>query len=365
MRIAVQVSVTDEERKQLLTWSRGRSTPQRLVVRSRIVLMAADGLQNRRIAERLHVRPKVVTRWRNRFVTHRLDGIGKDAPRPGRKPRISQQKVDEIVERTLHTRPRGATHWSTRTLAREMGVSNYTISQIWKSHRLQPHRERSFKLSKDPQFNERVRDVVGLYMSPPDKAVVICVDEKPGIQALDRSQTILPLRPGMPASRSWEYERNGTIDLFAALNILDGTVVTQFHKKHRHQEFLIFLRTIDEKVPAGLDIHMVLDNLGTHTQPDVERWFERHTRFKLHFTPTDASWLNMVESWFSHLTEKQIRRNSFASNIALIRAIKEFVAEYQKNPHPFVWTANADEILRKVAKLRQLQATGDKHNHGS
>jgi len=239
-----------------------------------------------------------------------------------------------------------------------VGLSHMTVQRIWKAHRLQPHRERSFKLSNDPEFNERVRDVVGLYMNPPDKAVVICMDEKPGIQALDRSQTILPLRPGMVASRSWEYERNGKIDLFAALNILDGTVVAQLHRRHRHQEFLIFLREINEKVPKELDVHMVLDNLGTHTQPDVKRWFSRHPRFKLHFTPKDGSWLNLVESWLSQLTEKQIRRNSFPHTRALIRAIKEFVAEYQKHPRPFVWTVDADDILRKVAKLRQLQASG-------
>lgn len=358
MRVALSVKLTEDEERQLARWSRGRSTPQRLVLRSNIVLLAAGGWENRRIARKLRTRQNTVSLWRNRFLSHRIDGMIRDAPRPGRKPRISRRKVDEIIDRTLHTKPRGSTHWSTRTLAKEMGVSNYTIHQIWRSHRIQPHRERSFKLSKDPEFNERVRDVVGLYMDPPDKAVVICVDEKPGIQALDRSQTILPLRPGMPASRSWEYERKGTIDLFAALNILDGTVVTQFHRRHRHQEFLIFLRTIDQNVPKELDIHMVLDNLDTHTQPDVKRWFERHPRFKLHFTPTDASWLNMVEAWLSILTEKQIRRNSFSNVIALIRAIKEFVAEYQKNPHPFVWTVSADDILRKVAKLRQLQATG-------
>lgn len=358
MRVASQVILNHDERKQLERWSHGRSTPARLVLRSRIILDAAKGLKNRQIARRLDTRQNTVSLWRSRFVTHRMDGIRKDAPRPGRKPRISQKKVDEVVDRTLRTKPKGATHWSTRALAKEVGVSYVTVHRIWKSHRLQPHRERSFKLSKDPEFNERVRDVVGLYMNPPDKAVVICMDEKPGIQALDRSQTILPLRPGMLASRSWEYERNGTIDLFAALNILDGTVVTQLHRRHRHQEFLIFLRTVDEKVPDGLEVHLVLDNLGTHTQPDVKRWFSRHSRFKLHFTPTDASWLNMVEAWLSILTEKQIKRNSFSNVVALIKAIKEFVAEYQKNPHPFVWTASADDILRKVAKLRQLQSTG-------
>jgi transposase len=358
MRLAATVLVNDEEREQLLSWSRGRSTPHRLVLRSKIVLMAADGLQNKKIAESLHVRPKVVTRWRNRFVTHHLNGIRMDAPRPGRKPRISQERIDAIIDRTLHTKPPGATHWSTRTLASEMGVSNATVARIWESHRIQPHRERSFKLSTDPKFNEKVRDVVGLYMNPPDKAIVICVDEKNGIQALDRSQTILPLRPGMPASMSYDYKRNGRIDLFAALNILDGTIITEFHKRHRHQEFLIFLRTIDTCIPKELDIHVVLDNLGTHTQPDAKRWFERHPRFKLHFTPKGASWMNMVEAWLSALTKKQIRRNSFGNANDVIRAINEFVAEYQKNPRPFVWTVDADEILRKVAKLRRLEATG-------
>lgn len=347
--------MSSEEREQLQRWSRGRSTPARLVLRSKIILEAAKGLENRRIARRLHTRQNTVSLWRSRFITHRMEGIMRDAPRPGRKPRISQKKIDEIIERTLQTKPKGATHWSTRALAKEIGVSRATVHRIWRSHRIQPHRERTFKLSSDPEFNEKVKDIVGLYMNPPDKAVVMCVDEKPGIQALDRSQTILPLRPGMPASMSWEYERNGTIDLFAALNILDGTVVTELHKRHRHQEFLIFLRAIDKNVPEDFDVHIVLDNLGTHTHPDVKRWFGRHPRFKLHFTPKDASWLNMVEAWLSMLTERQIRRNSFPNVIALIRAIKEFVAEYQKNPHPFVWAVGADEILRKVAKLRQLQ----------
>jgi transposase len=357
MRVASSVKLTENEERQLARWSHGRSTPQRLVLRSNIVILAARGWENRRIARKLRTRPNTVSLWRNRFLSHRIDGIARDAPRPGRKPRISQKEIDEIIDRTLHTKPRGATQWSTRTLAKEMGVSNYTIQQVWKAHRIQPHRQRSFKLSSDPEFNDKVRDVVGLYMNPPDKAVVMCMDEKPGIQALDRDQPMLPLRPGMPAGVSNEYVRNGTIDLFAALNILDGTVVTQLHKRHRHQEFMIFVREIDEKVPKELDVHMVLDNLRTHSTPDVERWFVRHPRFKLHFTPKDASWLNMVEPWFSQLTEKQIRRNSFPHTVALINAIKEFVAEYQKSPRPFVWTVDADEILRKVAKIRQLHAT--------
>jgi len=349
MRVASSVTIGDEQRIQLLAWSRGRSTPNRLVLRSKVVLKAADGLQNQEIAAELSVRPETVALWRNRFVTHGLEG---------RKPRIPQRLIDAIIDRTLHTKPRGATHWTTRTLAKEMKVSNFTIQKIWKAHRIQPHRERSFKLSTDPRFNEKVRDVVGLYMNPPDKAIVICVDEKNGIQAIDRSQTILPLRPGIPASRSYDYKRNGRIDLFAALNILDGTVITEFHKRHRHQEFLVFLRTIDECVPHELDVHMVMDNLGTHTQPDVKRWFARHPRFKLHFTPKGTSWINLVEAWLSQLTKKQIRRNSFGNTNDVIRAVNEFVETYQENPRPFIWKVNADEIIRKVARLRNLQANG-------
>jgi len=358
MRVAPQVIVTEEERRRLLAWSRGRSTQQRLVLRSKIVLRAADGVQNKEIVDELHVRPETVALWRSRFIMHRLQGIERDAPRLGRKPRIPQNLIDEVIDRTLHTKPHGATHWSTRTLAKEMGVSNFTIHRIWKAHRIQPHRERKIKLSKDPEFNEKVRDIVGLYVNPPDKAVVICMDEKNGIQALDRSQTILPLRPGMPASRSYDYKRNGKIDLFAALNILDGTVITELHRRHRHQEFLIFLRSIDERVPQELAIHMVLDNLDTHTHPDVERWLARHPRFILHFTPKGASWINMVESWLSILTKRQIRRNSFRNVKELIKAINEFVETYQKNPRPFIWTVKADEIIRKVARLRELQVTG-------
>ncbi len=358
MRVAPPVTIGGEQRIRLLAWSHGRSTPNRLVLRSKVVLRAADGLQNQEIADELKVRPETVALWRNRYVTHGLEGIMKDAPRPGRKPRIPQKLIDAIIDRTLHTRPHGATHWTTRTLAKEMKVSNFTVQKIWKAHRIQPHRERSFKLSRDPAFNEKVRDVVGLYMNPPDKAIVICVDEKNGIQALDRSQTILPLRPGMPASRSYDYKRNGKIDLFAALNILDGTVITEFHKRHRHQEFLIFLRTIDESVPRELDVHVVLDNLGTHTQPDVKRWFQRHPHFILHFTPKGASWINMVEAWLSVLTKKQIRRNSFRNVNDVIRAINEFVETYGENPRPFIWKVKADEIIRKVARLRNLETNG-------
>lgn len=354
MRVAVPIKVSDEDRTQLLSWSRGRSTPHRLVLRSKIVLIASEGMQNKQIAEELHAHKDVVTKWRNRFAEIGIQGIIRDAPRPGRKRSISQKTVDRIINTTLHTKPEGATHWSTRTLAEKLGVSHSAVHRVWKAHKIQPHRERGFKLSKDPKFNEKVRDIVGLYMNPPEKAVVICLDEKAAIQALDRSQTILPLRLGMPASTSYTYKRNGTIDLFAAINILDGTVVTQFHKRHRHAEFLSFLRAVDESVPKDLQVHAVLDNLSTH---EVSGWVERHPRFQFHFTPSGTSWLNMVEVWLGILTKRQIRRNSFGSVSDLVKAINEFTAMYQKNPRPFVWTVKADEILRKVARLRELQAT--------
>ncbi len=354
MRVAVPIKVSDEDRTQLLSWSRGRSTPHRLVLRSKIVLIASEGKQNKQIAEELHAHKDIVTKWRNRFAKIGIQGIIRDAPRPGRKRSISQKTVDRIINTTLHTKPEGATHWSTRTLAEKLGVSHSAVHRVWKAHKIQPHRERGFKLSKDPKFNEKVRDIVGLYMNPPEKAVVICLDEKAAIQALDRSQTILPLRLGMPASTSYTYKRNGTIDLFAAINILDGTVVTQFHKRHRHAEFLSFLRAVDESVPKDLQVHVVLDNLSTH---EVSGWVERHPRFQFHFTPSGTSWLNMVEVWLGILTKRQIRRNSFGSVSDLVKAINEFTAMYQKNPRPFVWTVKADEILRKVTRLRELQAT--------
>jgi transposase len=354
MRVAVPIKVNDTDRTQLISWSRGRSTPHRLVLRSKIVLMASEGLQNREIAEKLHAHKDVVGKWRNRFALQGMQGIIKDAPRPGRRHSISQKTVDRIIDTTLHEKPEGATHWSTRTLAKKLGVSYSAVYRVWKAHKIQPHRERGFKLSKDPEFNEKVTDIVGLYMNPPEKAAVICFDEKAEIQALDRSQTMLPVRPGMPASLSYTYTRNGTIDLFAAINVLDGTVVTtQFHKRHRHLEFLSFLRAVDENVPKGLQVHVVLDNLSSHK---VDGWMKRHPRFQFHFTPTGASWLNMIEVWLGILTKQQIRRNSFGSVNELIDAINEFVATYQKNPRPFVWTVKADEILRKVARLRELQA---------
>ena len=350
--------LTTEERTQLTKWSRGRSTPQRLILRSRIVLKAADGLQNQQIAEELDTHPDTVGLWRSRFHVNRMAGIEKDAPRPGRKPEIPQDVVDKIVHKTLHEKPAGATHWSTRSMAKAVGVSNVTVHRVWKLHRLQPHRTRTFKVSKDPKFSEKLRDVVGLYLNPPEKAVVFCLDEKTQIQALDRTQLLLPIRPGLPEGRTHDYKRNGKIDLFAALNMLDGTVITEFHNRHRHKEFLVFLRTIDEKVPPELDVHIVLDNLSTHKHERVERWLARHPRFHFHFVPTGSSWLNMVERWFAELTDKRIRRGTFANVEELKKAILEFLDTYHDDPRPFVWTASVEDILRKVGKNRHLLETG-------
>ena len=354
MRIAPTIVLSEEEREQLRAWSRGRSTPHRLVLRARIVLEAAEGLQNKTIAAALGTEPDTVSLWRRRFQVHRLAGIEKDAPRPGRKPEVPAAVVDRILRKTLEERPRGATHWSTRTMAEAVGVSRETVRRVWKLYRLQPHRTRIFKVSKDPEFAEKVRDVVGLYLNPPEKAVLLCMDEKTQIQALDRTQTILPIRPGLPESRTHDYRRNGTVDLFAALNTLDATVITEFHRRHRHQEFLVFLRTIDDNVPEELDVHVILDNYRTHKHDRVRRWLRRHPRFHFHFVPTGSSWMNLVERWFSELTQKRIRRGTFKNVHELVRAIREFLEVYLEDPRPFVWTAKADDILRKVALNREL-----------
>ena len=320
--------------------------------------MAANGASNKSIASELGIREETAGQWRNRFHVNRLEGIRKDAPRPGRLPEIGQPVVDEIIHLTLHEKPAGATHWSTRSMAAMTGVSNATVARVWKAHRLKPHLTRTFKLSRDKKFEEKVRDIVGLYMNPPEKAAVFCMDEKTQIQALDRTQTILPLRPGLPEGRTHDYRRNGHIDLFAALNVLDGTVIHQFHERHRHREFLVFLRTIDERVPAELDIHLLLDNLSAHRTPEVRRWLSHRPRFHLHWTPTGSSWMNLVERWFDALTDKAIRRGTFPSVNALKKDILSFLETYHSNRKPFVWTATSDEIIRKVAKIRHLLETG-------
>jgi len=357
MRVAPPITLSSEEREELTRWSRGRSTPHRLVLRARIILRAADGQQNQDIAQALNTHPDTVSLWRRRFHALRLDGIRKDAPRPGRMPQIPQEVVDRILQKTLNEKPRGATHWSTRTMAKAVGVSRETVRRVWADHRLKPHLVRRFKLSRDPRFAEKVRDVVGLYLNPPEKAAVLSIDEKTQIQALDRTQTILPIRPGLPEGRSYDYRRNGTIDLFAALDTLTGTVVTEFHHRHRHQEFLVFLRTLDGRIPPELDVHLIMDNLSAHKHERVQQWFRRHPRFHVHFVPTGSSWLNMVERWFSELTQKQIRRGTFHNVPDLVKAINEFLETYHEDPRPFIWMAKADDILRKVAINRQLSVS--------
>lgn len=352
MRVAPIVVLSTGERQTLERWARGRSTPHRLVLRAAIVLRVAKGLQNRQIAEGLGTQPNTVALWRQRFLNHRLDGLCRDAPRPGRKPEIPQAAVDHVLQKTLHERPPGATHWSTRTLAEAVGLSQSTVCRIWRKYRIKPHLVRTFKVSRDRHFVEKVHDVVGLYLNPPDRAVVFSLDEKTQIQALDRTQTILPLRPGLPETRTHDYKRNGTVDLFAALNVLDGTVVTEFHQRHRNREFRLFLQMLDEKVPAEFDVHLIMDNLSAHKHANVQRWLRRHPRFHRHFTPTSSSWLNQVERWLNELTQKQIRRGTFPSVPALKKSIQAFVDTYNENPRPFIWTATPAEIIGKWERAR-------------
>ena len=297
-------------------------------------------------------RPTVML-WRQRYGEAGVDGLLKDAPRPGRKKRISSKKVEAIVNATLHTKPKTATHWSTRTMARAQGVSEATVRRIWNAHGLKPHRVRTFKLSRDPEFVKKLRDVVGLYLNPPDKALLLCVDEKSQIQALDRTQPALPMRAGLVETRTHDYVRHGTTTLFAALNVLEGTVIGSCKPRHRHQEFLEFMEEIDRKVPRRREVHIILDNYGTHTHSNVKAWFSAHPRYHLHFVPTGSSWLNLVERWFAEITRKQIRRGTFRNVRQLIRVILRYLRENNKDPLPFIWTASAASILRKIRHCQE------------
>jgi transposase len=349
--------VTDEQRRTLETWVAARNTPQKVVLRARIVLMAAEGKANRRIARDLRTsRPSVIL-WRQRFVAGGTTALTEDAPGRGRKPTISAKKVKEIVTATLHTKPRAATQWSVRTMATAQGVSPATVQRIWDAHGLEPHRTRTFKLSRDKQFVEKLTDVVGLYLNPPDKGLVLCVDEKSQIQALNRTQPGLPMKKGRCGTMTHDYKRNGTTTLFAALNVLDGTVIGECMSRHRHQEFLKFLRRLDREFPADLDLHLIVDNYGTHKHDKVKTWLARHPRFQLHFTPTSSSWLNLVERWFAKLTEKRIRRGSFYSVGELVDAIREYLDEHNRQPKPFVWTAKAEDIIAKVNRCKAILET--------
>lgn len=338
-------------------WVRAQSTPQGVATRARIILMAADGVSINRIAATLGVSRSTVISWRRRFAADGPGTLTRTAPGRGRKPSILAGKVKQIIEATLHTRPLGATHWSCRTMAKAQGVSPATVQRIWDSYGLKPHQLRTFKLSRDPRFVEKLTDVVGLYLNPPDKGIVLCVDEKSQIQALDRTQPSLPLKKGRAGTMTHDYKRNGTTTLFAALNLLEGTIFGQCLPRHRHQEFLKFLRRLDREFPADLDLHLVVDNYGTHTHEAVETWLAAHPRFKLHFTPTSSSWLNLVERWFRELSEKRLRRGVFRSVAELEAAIHEFLAAYNNDPAPFVWTASVEAILAKVGRCRAILET--------
>jgi transposase len=345
---AVEIVLSDEERAQLGSWERRRTSAQALAERSRIVLFAAEGLKNTEIAQRLGVHRGMVTKWRNRFAVDRLDGLC-DEPRPGQPRKITDEKIEEVITRTLESSPRDATHWSTRSMADQVGLSQTAVSQIWRAFGLQPHRQGSWKLSKDPLFIEKVRDVVGLYLNPPERAVVLCVDEKSQIQALERTAPILPMLPGTPERATHDYKRHGTSSLYAALDITTGKVIGRLHSRHRAIEFKKFLASLEHEVPDELEVHLVLDNSSTHKTPQIKRWLLAHPRFKLHFTPTSSSWLNLVERWFAELTNKKLRRSTHTSVRQLNNDIRSWIETWNENPRPYVWTKTADQILDSTA----------------
>jgi transposase len=344
------LTVSAEERESLEDWARRRKTSQGLALRARIVILCAEGRFNGEVAKTLGVTQQTVGKWRARFVEKRLEGL-LDEPRPGAPRSIGDAAVRRVVTLTLESKPEDATHWSTRSLAKKVGLTQNAIFRIWRAFGLQPHRSESFKLSTDPLFVEKVRDIVGLYMNPPDKALVLCVDEKSQIQALDRTQPLLPMRPGQPERRTHDYARHGTTSLFAALDTASGRVIGELHRRHRSKEFRQFLDTIDANVPRQLDAHLIMDNYGTHKTLLIRRWLAKRPRFHVHFTPKSASWTNLVERWFADLTTKQIRRGSHRSTRELEDAIKDYLRLYNQNPKPFVWTKSADQILESVGRF--------------
>ena len=347
--VAVAIELSDQERAQLEAWTRRRTSAQALAQRARIVLLAAEGRRNTEIAERLGINRAMAAKWRSRFAEHRLDGLT-DEPRPGRPRTISDEQVDAVITKTLESSPRDATHWSTRSMAKEVGLTQTAVSRIWRAFGLQPHRQDTFKLSRDPLFVDKVHDVVGLYLNPPERAVVLCVDEKSQIQALDRSAPILPMLPGVPERATHDYRRAGTSSLYAALDLTTGKVIGRLHSRHRAIEFKQFLQTIDREVPAELDIHIVLDNSSTHKTPAIQKWLLAHPRFQLHFTPTSSSWLNLVERWFGELTTKLLKRGTHRSVAALNADIRAWMKTWNDDPRPYVWTKTADQILDSIRR---------------
>ena len=339
---------------------RRRKTAQSLALRSRIILASAGGASNHSVAAELGVSRDTVSKWRSRFLTGRLEGLT-DEPRPGRPRTVSDEKVERVITAALEQAPPGGdTHWSTRSMARSVGISQSTVSRIWRTFGLKPHVVQTWKLSTDPQFIEKVRDVVGLYLAPPENALVLCVDEKSQIQALDRTAPCLPMLPTTPGRMTHDYVRNGTTSLFAAFDLASGSVIAQSYRRHRHKEFLRFLKLIDDAVPGGLDLHLVLDNYATHKTPEIHKWLLRHPRFHLHFTPTSSSWLNLVERWFAELTNRKLRRSAHRSVTELENDIRKWINEWNKNPRPFVWTKTADEILETLASYCGLMSGSER-----
>ena len=352
-RLSPVLSVSPYQQEQIERWLAALGTPQQVALRCRIVLAASSGNSEVQIASALNINRKTVRLWRDRFTREGLQGLWEIAPGRGRKPTYGPDRIKAVIDTTLQSKPKGSTHWSCRTLAADQGVSKSTVSNILRSHNLKPHRSRAFKLSRDPRFLEKLTDVVGLYLNPPDRAIVLCVDEKSRIQALNRTQPGLPLKKGRSGTMTHDYKRNGTTTLFAALDLLEGKVIGDFHKRHRHQEFLSFLRRIDRKFPGKTILHLVMDNYGTHSHPNVKAWLDKHPRFVIHYVPTSCSWLNLIERWFAELTNKRIRRGSFLSVDDLIAAIEDFLDAWNENPKPFVWTATVDSIVAKLARCRQ------------
>ena len=352
-RRAIVVPITEPDRQELERWVSAHRTPQQVAQRCRIILAAAKSQRDKDIAKSMEINSKTVALWRQRFCGEGPDCLWEVAAGRGRKPQLTAGKIEEIINATLQTRPAGATHWSCRTMAKAHGVSKATVNRIWQSHGLQPHRIEPFKLSRDPNFLEKLTDVVGLYLNPPEKALVLCVDEKSQIQALDRTQPGLPLKKGRCGTMTHDYKRNGTTTLFAALELAQGKVIGQCFARHRHQEFLKFLKRLDAEFPVEMKLHLVIDNYGTHKHPRVQSWLQRHPRFVPHFIPTSSSWLNLVERWFGELTGKRIRRGTFVSVADLVAAIEEYLVAWNTNPKPFIWTATVESIMEKLARCKQ------------
>ena len=349
---AMVLALSVEDQEQIDAWLRAPSTPQQVVLRCRIALGAAQGQQDLEIAAQLKLNRHTPALWRKRIAIQGIGSVWETAPGRGRKPQYDQAKRDAIIKATLETKPKGMTHWSCRVMAQAQGVSKNTVNRLWQLHNVKPHLERTFKVSRDPKFLEKLTDVVGLYLNPPQKAVILCVDEKSQIQALDRTQPGLPIKKGRCGTMTHDYKRNGTTTLFAALSMLDGKVIGQCVPRHRHQEFLKFLRRLDREFPEELTLHVVMDNYGTHKTPEVRRWLARHPRFVTHFIPTSSSWLNLVERWFRELTSKAVRRGTFVSVPDLIQAIEAFLAAWNEKPNPFIWTAKVDDIMKKIERAR-------------